>query len=116
MPPEGQVNLSRRGSATWSIASWPRPARASSPNRWFVILPRCYPNWAVLHSDSWIIAIIHEILAGMPRDAEQPDSVDGARPEWFAGFLADRGTRKPSPHTLHIRIRIIGRVFASVER
>ena len=34
-----------------------------------------------------------------PRPA-QPDSVDGARPEWFAAFLADRGTRKPSAHTL----------------
>jgi site-specific recombinase XerC len=22
------------------------------------------------------------------------------RPEWFAAFLADRGTRKPSPHTM----------------
>jgi integrase/recombinase XerC len=36
----------------------------------------------------------------MPRDAEQPDGVDGARPQWFAAFLADRGTRKPSAHTL----------------
>ena len=36
----------------------------------------------------------------MPHRAEQPDSVDGARPEWFAAFLADRGTRKPSAHTL----------------
>ena len=52
----------------------------------------------------------------MPRVTEQDGGVDGSRPEWFAAFLADRGTRKPSPHTLHIRIRIIGRVFASVER
>ena len=36
----------------------------------------------------------------MPHRAEQPDSVDRARPEWFAAFLADRGTRKPSAHTL----------------
>ena len=44
--------------------------------------------------------IIHEILGGMPHRAAQPDGVDGARPEWFAAFLADRGTRKPSAHTL----------------
>ena len=25
---------------------------------------------------------------------------NGARPEWFAAFLADRGTRKPSAHTI----------------
>ena len=37
---------------------------------------------------------------GMPRRAEQPDSIERARPEWFAAFLADRGTRKPSAHTL----------------
>src|SRR3977135_3610876 len=36
----------------------------------------------------------------MPRAAEQPDSIDGARPEWFAAFLADRGPRKPSAHTM----------------
>ena len=46
------------------------------------------------------IAITHEILAGMPRGTEQPDSVETSRPEWFAAFLADRGTRKPSAHTL----------------
>ena len=28
------------------------------------------------------------------------DNTDGLRPEWFAAFLADRGTRKPSAHTL----------------
>jgi hypothetical protein len=37
---------------------------------------------------------------GVPRAAEQPDSIERARPEWFAAFLADRGTRKPSVHTL----------------
>jgi hypothetical protein len=37
---------------------------------------------------------------GMPHRTERPDGVDGARPEWFAAFLADRGTRKPSAHTL----------------
>ena len=36
----------------------------------------------------------------MPHRTEQPHGVDGARPEWFAAFLADRGTRKPSAHTL----------------
>jgi hypothetical protein len=36
----------------------------------------------------------------MPHRAEQADGVDGARPQWFAAFLADRGTRKPSAHTL----------------
>ena len=37
----------------------------------------------------------------MPHGTEQPDGgVEGARPEWFAAFLADRGTRKPSAHTL----------------
>ena len=36
----------------------------------------------------------------MPRGTEQPDSVETSRPEWFAAFLADRGTRKPSAHTL----------------
>ena len=36
----------------------------------------------------------------MPHRTEQPDSVAGARPQWFAAFLADRGTRKPSAHTL----------------
>jgi hypothetical protein len=25
---------------------------------------------------------------------------DVSRPEWFAAFLADRGTRKPSAHTI----------------
>ena len=37
---------------------------------------------------------------GMPHRTAQPDGVDSARPEWFAAFLADRGTRKPSAHTL----------------
>jgi integrase/recombinase XerC len=46
------------------------------------------------------MVIIHEILRGMPHRTEQADGVDGARPEWFAAFLADRGTRKPSAHTI----------------
>jgi hypothetical protein len=37
---------------------------------------------------------------GMPHRASQPYSSEWARPEWFAAFLADRGTRKPSAHTL----------------
>ena len=36
----------------------------------------------------------------MPHGTEQADNVGGARPEWFAAFLSDRGTRKPSAHTL----------------
>jgi hypothetical protein len=33
------------------------------------------------------------------RPAQSADSV-ASRPEWFAAFLADRGTRKLSPHTI----------------
>src|ERR1700693_5419968 len=29
-----------------------------------------------------------------------PTATEPARPEWFAAFLADRGTRKPSAHTM----------------
>ena len=36
----------------------------------------------------------------MPRSTEQVDGIDDARPECFAAFLADRGSRKPSAHTL----------------
>ena len=36
----------------------------------------------------------------MPHRTEQDGGVDASRPEWFAAFLADRGTRKPSAHTL----------------
>jgi site-specific recombinase XerD len=32
--------------------------------------------------------------------ADTPGHTEVARPEWFAAFLADRGTRKPSVHTL----------------
>ena len=35
----------------------------------------------------------------MPHRTEQADGVEASRPEWFAAFLADRGTR-PSAHTL----------------
>jgi site-specific recombinase XerD len=30
----------------------------------------------------------------------EPEDPDSARPDWFAAFIADCGTRKPSPHTL----------------
>src|ERR1700694_6011509 len=29
-----------------------------------------------------------------------PNDTALLRPEWFAAFLADQGTRKPSPHTM----------------
>ncbi len=32
--------------------------------------------------------------------ANAPGYTDILRPEWFAAFLADRGTRKPSAHTI----------------
>ena len=46
---------------------------------------------------SWIISIIHEILTAM---ADVPGPTESSRPEWFAVFIADRGTRKPSAHTM----------------
>jgi integrase/recombinase XerC len=36
----------------------------------------------------------------MPHRTAQPDNIERARPQWFAAFLSDRGTRKPSAHTL----------------
>ena len=32
--------------------------------------------------------------------ADAADDTGVSRPEWFAAFLADRGTRKPSAHTM----------------
>jgi integrase/recombinase XerC len=32
--------------------------------------------------------------------ADAPGNAELSRPEWFAAFLADRGTRKPSAHTI----------------
>ncbi len=32
--------------------------------------------------------------------ADAPGNAEPSRPEWFAAFLADRGTRKPSAHTM----------------
>lgn len=55
-----------------------------------------------VHSPQQFFApmIIHEILAGMGDASERNDDAQGLRPEWFAAFLADRGTRKPSVHTM----------------
>jgi integrase/recombinase XerC len=36
----------------------------------------------------------------MAEGPAQPTDTEVSRPEWFAAFLADRGTRKPSAHTL----------------
>ncbi len=36
----------------------------------------------------------------MPRPPESASPAEEHRPQWFAQFLADRGTRKPSAHTL----------------
>ena len=36
----------------------------------------------------------------MPNRPDRPGDSQVSRPEWFAAFLADRGTRKPSAHTL----------------
>jgi integrase/recombinase XerC len=47
-----------------------------------------------------VITIIHEILVGMVNAPNQAASVEPSQPEWFAAFLADRGTRKPSVHTM----------------
>jgi len=44
--------------------------------------------------------IIHEILAGMADASSQTDTTDVSLPDRFAEFLADRGTRKPSLHTM----------------
>jgi hypothetical protein len=39
------------------------------------------------------------VVADIPKN--QPDNADDvSRPEWFAAFLADRGTRKPSAHSM----------------
>ena len=44
--------------------------------------------------------IIHEMLSGTADAPGQTDPTDVSRPDWFAAFLADRGTRKPSAHTM----------------
>ena len=36
----------------------------------------------------------------MADGAAPPTDTDISRPQWFAAFLADRGTRKPSAHTI----------------
>ena len=50
--------------------------------------------------ESWISIIIHEILAACRTAPSRLTVSTVARPQWFAAFLADRGTRKPSAHTL----------------
>jgi hypothetical protein len=50
----------------------------------------------------------------MPHRTAQPDGVDGSRPEWFDAFLADRGTRKPSPHTIKAYCQDFGAIAALV--
>jgi hypothetical protein len=56
---------------------------------------------SIFSARSRIIGIIHEILTGMANaPGRTDDNTDGLRPEWVAAFLADRGTRKPSAHTL----------------
>src|SRR6185312_9058237 len=37
----------------------------------------------------------------MPNGPRRRADSEVSRPEWFAAFLADRGTRKPSAHTLN---------------
>ena len=41
-------------------------------------------------------------LAGIGHQSVKVTAAGGSvlRPQWFAPFLADRGTRKPSPHTM----------------
>ena len=36
----------------------------------------------------------------MADGAASPTDTNISRPQWFAAFLADRGTRKPSAHTI----------------
>ena len=40
---------------------------------------------------------IFRVISGM---VDAPGPAEPCRPEWFAAFLADRGTRKPSAHTM----------------
>jgi hypothetical protein len=45
--------------------------------------------------------IIHEILVGVAARSPSGGSDSNAdEPAWFEAFLADRGTRKPSAHTM----------------
>ena len=100
MPPEGQANLSPKGVC--NVVN--RQLAEAGPRQLSQQVVRHPPpvlsELGCLALCFMDIAITHEILAGMPRGTEQPDSVETSRPEWFAAFLADRGTRKPSAHTL----------------
>ena len=55
---------------------------------------------------SWITCIIHEESGRVGRHGDHSPpvrrgrSVDAGRPGWFAAFVADRATAKPSVHTL----------------
>ena len=60
-----------------------------------VLAGRVRPNHAVRRHPGAFHA-----WPGMPHRTDQADGLEAARPEWFAAFLADRGTRKPSMHTL----------------
>jgi site-specific recombinase XerC len=40
------------------------------------------------------------MLVGMVNAPNQAASLEPSQPDWFAAFLADRGTRKPSLHTM----------------
>src|SRR6476646_5402665 len=53
-----------------------------------------------VRAGSWITAIIHHLRITVPRPPKSASPADERRPEWFEQFLADRGTRKPSAHTL----------------
>ena len=53
-----------------------------------------------VRAGSWITAIIHHLRITVPRPPKSASPADEHRPEWFEQFLADRGTRKPSAHTL----------------
>jgi hypothetical protein len=44
------------------------------------------------------------------------DTTGVPRPEWFAAFLADRGTRKPSAHTLKAYRQDFGHSHADLPR
>ena len=49
---------------------------------------------------SWMMSILHEILLAWCVLLTPTDKTGVFRPEWFEAFLADRGTRKPSMHTM----------------
>jgi hypothetical protein len=60
----------------------------------------CFTLSTKLGAASWITYIIHEILVTVSSSSQMTAAPVTPRPEWFAAFLADRGTRKPSSHTV----------------